>query len=133
MEHMRSIAEKHRITMLQLACLWNLSHKPVRSVIPTLIQEAGESAKPIERKVEELAALSSDPRLQSLLLSPEEVELNGQIGSNKGCMSLKGANPAHTGEAEADHWAMRPELIEAGRRWGIDPQKDLSCTHRMAA
>jgi aryl-alcohol dehydrogenase-like predicted oxidoreductase len=133
MEQMRSIANKHRLTMLQLACLWNLSHPPVNSVIPTLIQEAGPNAKVIEEKVEELAALSTDPRLATLVFSTAERELIGQIGNNKGCMSLKGANPAHTGEPEADHWALRPELIEAGRKWGIDPERDLTCTHSMAA
>src|SRR5262245_7666579 len=77
MEQMRSIAEKYGVTMLQLACLWNLSQAPVRSVIPTLIQEAGSDAKPIERKVEELAALSTNPRLQLLSLTPEERDLIG--------------------------------------------------------
>jgi aryl-alcohol dehydrogenase-like predicted oxidoreductase len=132
MEKMRSIARKHDLTMLQLACLWNLSHPPVRSVIPTLIQEAVENAKPIERKVEELAALSTDPRLQNFTLPPEERELIRSIGNNKGCMSLKGANPTHTGAPEADHWALRPELLEVGRRWGIDPERDLTCTHKAA-
>src|SRR5207244_2902439 len=40
MNQMRPFAEKYGITMLQLACLWNLSQTPVKSVIPTLIQEA---------------------------------------------------------------------------------------------
>jgi aryl-alcohol dehydrogenase-like predicted oxidoreductase len=133
MEQMRGIAEKYGVTMLQLACLWNLSHEPVRSVIPTLIQEAGSNAKPIETKVDELAALSTDPRLRNLSLTSEERDLMGRLGNNKGCMNLKGANPAHTGEPEADHWSLRPELVEIGRRWGIDPDRDLSCTHRAAA
>jgi aryl-alcohol dehydrogenase-like predicted oxidoreductase len=133
MEQMRSIADKYGLTMLQLACLWNLSHRPVKSVIPTLIQEAGANAKPIERKVEELAALATDPRLAALTFTAEERELIDRIGNNKGCMSLKGANAAHTGEPEADHWALRPELIEVGRKWGIDPERDLTCTHKMAA
>jgi aryl-alcohol dehydrogenase-like predicted oxidoreductase len=129
MEQMRSLATKHNLTMLQLSCLWNLSHPPVKSVIPTLIQEAGPDAKPIEQKVDDLAAVSTDPRLASLSFSPAERDQLEQIGNNKGCMSLKGANPAHTGEPEADHWALREELIEAGTRWGIDPQRDLAYTH----
>lgn len=131
MDQMRTIARKYDVTMLQLACLWNLSHEPVQSVIPTLIQEAAPDAKPIERKVEELAALSTDARLQKLRLSDEEVERMGRIGNNKGCMSLKGAHPGHKGAPEADHWALRPELLEAGKRWGIDPERDLACTHAM--
>jgi aryl-alcohol dehydrogenase-like predicted oxidoreductase len=132
MEQMRATANKYGVTMLQLACLWNLSHEPVRSVIPTLIQEAGADAKPIEKKVEELAGLSNDPRLAKLTLTPEERDLMGRIGNNTGCMNLKGANPAHAGGPEADHWALRPELIETGRRWGIDPARDLTCTHSAA-
>jgi aryl-alcohol dehydrogenase-like predicted oxidoreductase len=129
MEQMRSLAEKYGITMLQLACLWNLSHAPVQSVIPTLIQEAGADAKPIERKVDELAALGTDSRLAKLKLTLDEREELGRIGNNKGCMNLKGANATHAGEAEADRWALRPELIEVARRWGIDPVRDLSYTH----
>jgi len=132
MDQMRSIAAKYDITMLQLACLWNLSHPPVKTVVPTLIQEAGQNTKPIEEKVEELAALENNPKFTSLRLTEEEQEVMAQIGNNKGCMSLKGANPAHTGEPEADHWQLRPELVEAGRRWGIDPARDLACTHRAA-
>src|SRR3954464_8540538 len=42
LERMRPIAERHGMTMLQLACQWNLAHEPVRCVAPTLIQEPGE-------------------------------------------------------------------------------------------
>jgi hypothetical protein len=126
MDQMRAIAEKHGLTMLQLACIWNLSHPAVRSVIPTLIQEAGAQTKPIEVKVEELAAVGT--RLSSLRLSEEEMQAIAALGNNKGCMALKGANPNHTGQAEADKWPMTPELLEIGRRWGIDPARDLICT-----
>jgi aryl-alcohol dehydrogenase-like predicted oxidoreductase len=132
MEQMRTVASAHVLTMLQLAAIWNLSHPAVRSVIPTLIQEAGGGTKPIETKVDELAALETDPRLKTLKLSNDELQALGGIGNNKGCMALKGANPAHVGEAEADHWSLRPELVQAGREWGIDPARDLACTHRAA-
>jgi aryl-alcohol dehydrogenase-like predicted oxidoreductase len=133
MEPMREVAQRHGLTMLQLSSIWNLSHPPVQSVIPTLIQEAGEGAKPIEAKVDELAALSADERLRSLVLSEAERESIGAIGDNTGCMSLKGASAGHTGAAEADHWPLWPELDELGRRWGIDPRKDLAYTHAAAA
>jgi hypothetical protein len=123
---MRAVAEKHRLTMLQLACLWNLSQPAVQSVIPTLIQEADPKSKPIEAKVDELASLPD------LKLSPEEVQSLAEIGDNKGCMALKGANRSHTGEPEADHWGLSPELEAVGRRWSIDPDRDLVCTHSMA-
>lgn len=126
MERMRGIAEEHGLTMLQLACLWNLSHAAVKSVIPTLIQEAGPNGKPIETKVRELGEVGT--RLAELKLSEEERKVLEQIGNNKGCMALKGANPAHAGAAEADRWGLNPELAEAGRRWGIQPERDLVCT-----
>ena len=57
---MRPIAERHGLTPLQLACRWNLAHAPVHCVAPTLIQEAGPDAKPIEAKRAELAALPAE-------------------------------------------------------------------------
>ena len=63
LERMRPIADRAGLTMIQLACQWNLAHDPVACVVPTLIQEAGPGARPVERKREELAALpeSSSP------------------------------------------------------------------------
>lgn len=127
MDRMRDIARKHGLTMLQLASLWNLSHAPVRSVIPTLIQETGEGAKSIEAKVDELASL---PEVK---LSADEIAALAEIGNNKGCMELKGASRAHTTSAEADRWSLSPDLEAVGRRWGIDPDKDLICTHAKVA
>jgi aryl-alcohol dehydrogenase-like predicted oxidoreductase len=123
LDRMRGIAKARGLTMLQLACLWNLSQPPVRSVIPTFIQEAASNAKTIESKVEELANL---PEIE---LSPEEIAQIEQIGNNKGCMSLKGSNPEHEGEVQADRWPLTSELAETGRRWGIEPARDLICTH----
>src|SRR4051812_38986673 len=57
LERLRPIAERTGLTPMQLACRWNLSHEAVRSVVPTLIQEAGPQARPIEDKRAELAAL----------------------------------------------------------------------------
>ena len=54
---MRAIAERHGLTPLQLACQWNLAHAPVACVAPTLVQEAGADARPVEDKRAELAAL----------------------------------------------------------------------------
>jgi aryl-alcohol dehydrogenase-like predicted oxidoreductase len=125
MERMRDVARKHGLTMLQLACLWNLAHGPVRSVLPTLIQE--EEGKSIESKIDELA------RLPDLKLTEEERACLAEIGNNKGCMDLKGANRAHTGNPEADRWSLNPDLEAVARRWGIDPDRGLACTHGHAA
>lgn len=127
MERMRDIAAEHHLTMLQLACVWNLSQPAVRSVIPTLIQETGSGARPIEDKVDELALL---PEIK---LTEEEMELMAEIGDNRGCMELKGANRAHVGEAQPDRWGLIPDHEAAARRWGIVPEKDLAYTHNKAA
>ncbi|PYM13232.1 MAG: general stress protein [Verrucomicrobia bacterium] len=130
LERMRDMTAKHKITMLQLACLWNLSQPGVKSVIPTLIQESGDNAKAIETKVDELASL---PDLASAGLSAEECERIAEIGDNKGCMDLKGANRAHTGEPQSDRWGLSDDHELVAKKWSIDPDADLACTHKMAA
>ena len=113
--------------MLQLACAWNLSQPGVKSVIPTLIQEVGANAKPIETKVEELAAL---PKVK---LTEEECALIEEVGDNHGCMELKGSNRAHTGDPLPDRWGITPDHETLAKKWGIDPDGDLACTHKAAA
>jgi aryl-alcohol dehydrogenase-like predicted oxidoreductase len=120
LERIRPIAERHGLTPLQLACVWNLSHDVVRSVAPTLIQEAGPDAKPIERKREELAAVPAEP-----VLSEEEVAEIRAVGDNRGSMLLKGATPDHEGEERPDRWELGPEQAELAARWGIDPEREL--------
>ena len=127
MEKMRDVAAKHKVTMLQLACLWNLSQPGVKSVIPTLIQETGEKTKTIETKVDELASL---PEIK---LTTDECEAMAEIGDNKGCMELKGGNRAHTGEPLPDRWGLTPDHELAAKKWSIDADADLACTHKMAA
>jgi len=116
---MRPIAERNGLTPLQLACRWNLAHPAVRCVVPTLIQEVGPQARPIEDKRAELAAL---PEVE---LAAADVEAIRRIGDNTGSMALKGASPRHEGEALADSWPLSPELVAAGERWGIEPERDL--------
>jgi aryl-alcohol dehydrogenase-like predicted oxidoreductase len=120
LERMRPFADRHGLTMLQLACQWNLTHQAVASVAPTLIQEPGPGAKPIERKREELAALPEEQ-----LLGAEEVEALRDIGDNTGCMALKGATPDHEGEERPDRWPLGPEQADVARRFGIDPERHL--------
>ncbi len=119
---MRPIVEKHNLSPLQLACAWNLGQPPVKSVIPTLIQEPG-GEKPIESKLDELASLPD------VVLTAEDCELIGRIGDNRGCMVLKGANRGHTTAPEADRWGITQDLEAVGKRWGIDPDSDLAITH----
>jgi aryl-alcohol dehydrogenase-like predicted oxidoreductase len=120
LDRMRPLAERHGLTPLQLACQWNLAHEPVGCVAPTLIQEEGPDAKPIERKRAELAELPPEP-----LLAAEEVAAIRAIGDNTGCMLLKGATPDHQGDERPDRWAIGPEQEAVARRHGIDPERDL--------
>jgi aryl-alcohol dehydrogenase-like predicted oxidoreductase len=119
-ERMRPIAERHGLSLLQLACEWNLAHAPVACVAPTLIQEPGADARPVEAKRAELAALP-----QADLLSEDEVAALRAIGDNTGSMVLKGAAPGFDGEPRPDRWALTPQLAELAARWGIEPTRDL--------
>jgi aryl-alcohol dehydrogenase-like predicted oxidoreductase len=127
LEAIRPIAAKYGLSMLQLACLWNLAHEPVRSVVPTLIQEVGAAARPIEAKLDDLAAT---PEIR---LTADEVAVITSVGNNKGCMDLKGGNPQHVGEPLPDRWGLDSDLLDIARRWQIQPEVDLACTHGKAA
>jgi aryl-alcohol dehydrogenase-like predicted oxidoreductase len=120
LEAMRPIAERSGLTMIQLACQWNLAHAPVQCVAPTLIQEVGPQARTIEDKRAELAALPAELRL-----SADDVEAIRAIGDNTGSMALKGANPQHDGEDRPDRWTMDERLRDVARRWSIEPDRDL--------
>lgn len=116
LEKMRPIAEKHGLTMLQLACAWDLSQPPVKSVGPTFIQEAGEGARPVEEKIREFA------QLPDVTLSAEEIQTMREIGDNEACMPLKGASTRYEGiDPQPDHWPMRPELEPLASKWNLDP------------
>jgi aryl-alcohol dehydrogenase-like predicted oxidoreductase len=120
LQRMRPYAERHGLTMLQLACAWNLAHEPVRCVAPTLIQESGAGARPVEHKRAELAAVrASSP------LSAEEVRELREIGDNTGSMALKGASPEYSGAPVADRWELDDELSAVAARWQIEPERDL--------
>jgi aryl-alcohol dehydrogenase-like predicted oxidoreductase len=120
LEQLRPIAERHGLTMLQLAAQWCLAHEPVACVIPTLIQEPGDDARQIEDKRDELLATPAD-----VVLDADEVAAIRAIGDNTGSMALKGADPAHDGEPRPDRWTITPDLDAVARRWGIEPDRDL--------
>jgi aryl-alcohol dehydrogenase-like predicted oxidoreductase len=124
LERLAPFAEQAGLSPIQLACQWNLAHPAVECVAPTLIQEIGPQARPIEDKRADLAALPSEQ-----LLSAADVDAIRAIGDNTGCMALKGASPAHEGAEQPDRWALSEELAAVGGRWGIDPHRDLLATH----
>ena len=120
LDRLRPIADRHGMTPLQLACRWTLAQPAVACVVPTLIQEPGANAKPIEAERRELAELGSTTEL-----SPEELDAISEIGDNTGCMTLKGGSPAHAGEDRADAWALDDDLRGTAERWSIVPERDL--------
>ncbi|HMD57922.1 MAG TPA: aldo/keto reductase [Solirubrobacteraceae bacterium] len=133
-ERMRPIAARHGLTMLQLACIWNLAHGPVRSVVPTLIQESGPDARPIEDKrteLAELAALLDEDDGVGGPLSEAELGAIRELGDNGGCMALKGASPEHEGPPLPDRWALDEELATVAARWNINPSGDLVALTRV--
>jgi aryl-alcohol dehydrogenase-like predicted oxidoreductase len=121
LEALRPVIERSALSPMQLACAWNLAQPAVECVAPTLIQEVGADAVPIEAKRAELAAL---PALNPL--SEDDLAEIRRIGDNTGCMALKGASPEHEGPERPDRWPVSPELAEVGRRWGIEPERDLA-------
>lgn len=115
MQPMRAIAEKHGLSMIQFASLWNLSQDPAKCVVPTVIQEAGDNAVPIEDKIRDYAAIPADFKF-----SAEEVEAIRKMGDNTGCMMLKGASQRHDGPCERpDEWPMREELLDLAGQYGL--------------
>jgi aryl-alcohol dehydrogenase-like predicted oxidoreductase len=124
LELMRPYADRQSLSMLQLACAWNLAQAPVACVAPTLIQESGADARAIEDKRAELAAV----HLPSPL-SAEEVRELRAIGDNSGCMALKGASPEYEGAALADRWELDDELVALAARWEIAPERELVKQH----
>ncbi len=119
LERMRPIAERHGLTLLQLACQWNLAHPAVRCVAPTLIQEPGPDAKPVEAKRAELAAVPAE-----VVLGADEVAELRAIGDNTGSMTLKGGVPDES-DVKADRWPLDDRLTDVAARWGIEPARDL--------
>jgi aryl-alcohol dehydrogenase-like predicted oxidoreductase len=116
LDQLRPIAQRHGLTLLQLAAQWNLAHPAVASVVPTLIQESWDGAKPVEAQREELAALPSE-----VLLSADEVAEIRAIGDNTRSMTLKGGVPDHEGDAMPDRWPLDDDLEQLAARWHIAP------------
>ena len=115
-----SLCERHGLTVLQLACQWNLAHALCAACAPTLTQESGPEARPIEEKRAELAAL---PRAGRWTAGGDELRA---IGDNAGSMALKGANPAHEGDSQPDRWGLDEQLQRLAERWDIAPERDLA-------
>ena len=122
-DQIRPIAEKHGLSLLQLASLWTLAQTAVKSVVPTLTQEIGTGTRPIEDKLDDLAALPD------VTLTAEDIAFIRQVGDNRGCMKLKGASAAHDGADLPDNWPVYDDVADVAKRWSIDPATDLAYSH----
>jgi aryl-alcohol dehydrogenase-like predicted oxidoreductase len=120
LDRIRPIADRHGLTPLQLAACWTLAQPAVECVAPTLIQEPGPDAKPIEAKRAELAGV---PVVNPL--TADDLAAIDAVGDNTGSMALKGGSPAHEGESRPDAWPLDAELRATAQRWGIVPERDL--------
>jgi aryl-alcohol dehydrogenase-like predicted oxidoreductase len=120
LDRIRPIAARHELTPLQLAAAWTLSQPAVACVAPTLIQEDGANAKPIEQKRIELAHSTA-----KRIISADELSEIDAVGDNTGCMALKGASPVHEGAPRPDAWPLDESLRSVAERWGIAPERDL--------
>jgi aryl-alcohol dehydrogenase-like predicted oxidoreductase len=116
LDQLRPIADRHGLTLLQLAAQWNLAHPAVASVVPTLIQESWDGAKPVEDQRAELATVPAQ-----VVLSDEEVDEIRAIGDNTRSMALKGGVPDHEGESRPDRWSLDADLSAIAARWDITP------------
>ncbi len=119
-DRMRPIADKHGVSLLQMACLWTLGQEPVEAVVPTLLQEQGPDSVPVEKQLEDLSKLPAKN-----LLTAEEIAEITKIGDNKGCMALKGGSRQFSGPSQADQWQITPELEDVAKRWGFEPDRDF--------
>lgn len=120
LEKLRPYAERHDLTPFHLACQWNLAQPAVSSVVPSIIQEVGDSARSFDSKLEELANLPDEIRLTA-----EEIEEIRAIGDNSNCMALKGAGTQFQGPEGADQWPLDEELWEISKRHDIHPDREL--------
>ena len=124
LEGIRHIGDAHGLTPLQLACQWTLAQPAVEAVVPTLIQEPGDDAKPVEQKRAELSGTPAE-----ILLTESELREIAEIGDNVGCMALKGGSPDNDGAEYADSWPIEADLERVAERWSLVPAKDLAKTH----
>ena len=116
---MRPIAERHGLTMLQLACHWNLAHGPVHVVAPTLIEEPG-SAKSIEDKRAELAAVGP-----GACSAPRRSRRSARSATTPARCCSRAPRPTSRASRCRTAGRSTPELAALAGRWGIEPARDL--------
>jgi aryl-alcohol dehydrogenase-like predicted oxidoreductase len=113
LDALRAIAERRGLTLMGLACQYDLAQAAVEVTVPTLIQEL--DGRRVQDKKDELRAVPD-----RLVLTDEDLAEIRAIGDNTGCMALKGASPDHEGDALPDRWPLTEDLEDLASRWGIE-------------
>jgi aryl-alcohol dehydrogenase-like predicted oxidoreductase len=121
LDALHSIAARRGLTLMGLACQYDLAQPAVEITVPTLIQE--HRGRPVESKKDELRAVP-----EQIALTEKDLQEIRAIGDNTGCMALKGASPDHEGESLPDRWPLTDELEQLAGRWGIETRQ-LRLTH----
>ncbi len=122
-DRIAAIGRARGLTPMQVAAHWTLSQPAVHCVVPTMIQElpGGElPPTPIADKRRQLDELTVERRLTN----QELLQITGW-GDNAGSMALKGASSVYSGPPTADQWEIGVPQLQAARRWGIDPDREL--------
>lgn len=123
-DRIAAIGKARGLTPMQTAAHWTLSQPAVHCVVPTMIQELPGSTTvppiPIAEKRRQLDELTIEKRLTA-----QELQQITTWGDNAGSMALKGASPVYHGEPLADQWEIGVPQLQAARRWGIDPDREL--------
>ena len=121
LDRLRPVAAAHDLTLLQLACAWTLAQPAVATAAPTLIQESGADARPIEAQREELADAPAAEILsqQELVRDLRDRRQHRVDGAQGRIAELRRRRAA--GRLAADR---RPAPTAA--RWDLDPERDLT-------
>ena len=106
LERVRPIAERHGLTLLQLACQWNARARGGRVRGADADPGAGRDAQPVEDKRAELAALPA----RVVLTRRGGRRDRARSATTPGCMALKGGSPDHEGDERADPWPLDERL-----------------------
>ena len=95
-----------------------------RCVVPTLIQEAGAGARPVEDKRAELAALPAEPCLTAPTRSPR----SARSATTPAAWRSRAPSPDHEGEPLPDRWPLDARAGRARRAAGASSRRATSRT-----
>ena len=120
MERMRPIAERHGLTMLQLACQWNLAQAPVAQRGANADPGAGRRRPDVESKRAELAAVPRGGADAGRGGGDRGDRRQHRLHGAEGRLARPRGRRASRTRGRSTTTCARPP-----RRWGIDPERDL--------